>query len=365
MGGKFHGLGGPKTMIKIAQLRSLVLMFGLLSLPAFAETTLQSFNWRADSRYTLSLLQDGDQVKIEGELRDNGITQKLKDGLSLDMRSYSEGFVVIVASFDDEETSTVFVLERDNSRWMNMFSSPLIGRRATAFTDIVGDQVLGTGKLGIVKTLEAGKQWDPSLTFRKMVEYFTAFPDKQVHHFYTAAETGAVDTVFTPTPDSDGVYVEPKAPNLKWQPEAKVNPEINVNPDVPVTTPEHLENNPRGGTLADLEKLDEKRNKKLDADDTQPEEVRAVKKKKAATAKTKKRKQQRRNNWNQESDPDYDYLPPEIDYNDPYFRGQADYPSKSWIRKEQARRKQQRGQKPQKQKKQQRKKRCSFFCFGQ
>lgn len=164
-----------------------LLCFGSFS---FASTVVQSFSWRADSRFELNLVQDNATKTLKGELRDGGSVEVKSAGLTVNLKSYVEGFVTVVASADVEDVSSVSVLERQNANYIVLNKQPILAKKSTVNQELSGS----------VDRLKVLNNWDASQSMRALISYFTSNPSKQISSFFDQVELGNIKLVAKPQP---------------------------------------------------------------------------------------------------------------------------------------------------------------------
>lgn len=163
-----------------------------LSPSAFAAVTFSGFSWQADSRFELVVNRNTQAILFKGSLRDSGRAQVQQGELTAIVHSFPEGFISIAVTSDSEDMGSVFILARENARYLPMTTGAILARKSSVASDLDG----------ILSGLKKVNKWDTSLSFRSLANYFNSNPKRQLTDFYDQVELGNVKLVAKPEPRS-------------------------------------------------------------------------------------------------------------------------------------------------------------------
>ncbi len=149
-----------------------------LGFSAHAQVTLQDFNWGADARFNVKIVQGNQLVTLRGELRDNSKIQIKKDLMTVDIRHYQQGFLLLAVSLENEELAYVFLIEGFASPFTVMNSRPIRARKLNVMAELEGE----------IDAFKKVSGFDVAQAMRKMAEYFAQNPTKKINDLYDALE---------------------------------------------------------------------------------------------------------------------------------------------------------------------------------
>jgi len=174
---KIHG---RRTIVR-AQIYALLGLL-LFSFAAPAQTSLQGFTWSTNSRFDLKIVQNGTPITLKGELRDGGkVIVTGKEAVSAELKSYNtELFMVVAITMENDETGSIFLLERPMDTWLVMNPKPIRSRKLDLMTDFEG----------VVTAFKKVTNFSIAQSMRKMVEYFELNPTKRLQDVYDGLEKG-------------------------------------------------------------------------------------------------------------------------------------------------------------------------------
>jgi hypothetical protein len=149
-----------------------------LAAAAEAQTTIQSFKWGANARFTLSMRYPRASNDFKGELRSQSTATATFGSLTATLKN-RDAFVTVILTQKDRPTGHLFILESQNSTFEVLNETPIPGDSATMIENL--DAALD----GLKQT----NGWDASQSFRKILEHFTLNPQQRLEDFSSYVKT--------------------------------------------------------------------------------------------------------------------------------------------------------------------------------
>jgi hypothetical protein len=176
---------------------SVVLAF--LASAAWADVDLQRFAWRPDSRFTLTMYVNGNEIVFKGNLRDEQTAEVKQDAYTAVIKSYDKGesFLSILVTSDYDDMANLFILEGPKE-FKRLGTAPLLGRKAT----------LRSSLEAALTALQQMNSWDPSISLRKLVDFVESHPNKKVEDFADEVELKNPEILTVPKPKPAGRRAE-------------------------------------------------------------------------------------------------------------------------------------------------------------
>jgi hypothetical protein len=153
----------------------------LTAFTARAQTSIQSFTWQQNARFDLRFTVKSVPMEIKGELRDGARqSYQTKDlQTTAEFKSYTtELFLVIAITSENDDTGSIFLLERPQSDWLVMNPAPIHARKLAIMDDFET----------AMKDFKTVTDFSLANSMRKTVEYFAKNPNKRLQDLLSALE---------------------------------------------------------------------------------------------------------------------------------------------------------------------------------